>query len=44
MDNKQVPTHKNLHALISQFGGDGKVPEEIVTQEVLRKTEAEKTS
>ncbi len=44
MEKTQVPANKNLHAFISQFGKQKKVPEEIVAQEVLRKTEAEITS
>ncbi len=44
MTNKQVPNYKNLHAFISQFGQDGKVPEEILKQEILQKTEVEMRS
>ena len=44
MNDKQVPANRNLHALISQFRKQKKVPDKIVAQEVLRITEARKTS
>jgi len=47
MNNIQAPTKKtslSLHALISQFGEEGKVSEEILQKEVCRRAEAEKTS